>query len=227
MRLLDYLVWLPGLQQGMDPSSYLSTQKPSAVEIPKLSFLPLAQRRRLSPLGRVVLSTLYPLFEKYGSPNCDNCSVIFASRWGDILLTVKALEELISEKSLSPTVFSTSVHNAIGGLFSMCSHFKGNITSIVAGDNTICSALTEAKAQLSQYPLVFLSIYEDKTPEAFEKFRQQPFPYAITLVFSNQSGCDWTNLWQCYISDHSSYEIPSLSQFHDFIDFLKLRTNEN
>lgn len=117
MRLLDYSVWLPGLNPGMNPLSILSSAKPDSIEVPKLAFLPLMQRRRLSSLGRVVLSTLYPLFDKYGRGNNSPSSVILASRWGDIQLTVKALEELSSEKTLSPTGFSTSVHNAIGGLF--------------------------------------------------------------------------------------------------------------
>lgn len=124
MRLLDYSVWLPGLKPGMNPLSILSTAKPDTIEIPKLAFLPLMQRRRLSPLGRVVLSTLYPLFEKYSQQGMP-ASVILASRWGDIDLTVKALEEMSTERTLSPTGFSTSVHNAIGGLFFHVHAFQG------------------------------------------------------------------------------------------------------
>ena len=196
MRLLDYSVWLPGLNPGMNPLSILSSAKPDSIEVPKLAFLPLMQRRRLSSLGRVVLSTLYPLFDKYGRGNNSPSSVILASRWGDIQLTVKALEELSSEKTLSPTGFSTSVHNAIGGLFSMFAHFTGNITSMAAGENTIGSALTEAKAQLVEYPLVFVSIYEDKTPEVFDKYGKIPFPFAVTLVLSNETDRDCALAWK-------------------------------
>ena len=148
MRLLDYSVWLPGLNPGMNPLSILSSAKPDSIEVPKLAFLPLMQRRRLSSLGRVVLSTLYPLFDKYGRGNNSPSSVILASRWGDIQLTVKALEELSSEKTLSPTGFSTSVHNAIGGLFSMFAHFTGNITSMAAGENTIYIKFSAHKSHL-------------------------------------------------------------------------------
>lgn len=220
MRLLDYSVWLPGLKPGMNPLSILSTAKPDTIEIPKLAFLPLMQRRRLSPLGRVVLSTLYPLFEKYSQQGMP-ASVILASRWGDIDLTVKALEEMSTERTLSPTGFSTSVHNAIGGLFSMFTHFKGNITSMAAGENTIASALTEAKAQLLEYPLVFVSIYEDKTPEVFEKFGEVPFPFAVTLTLSNKENQDYVRTWKEHLLSKNISDAPIFNQLHEFLTWLE------
>ena len=219
MRLLDYSVWLPGLKPGMNPLSILSTAKPDTIEIPKLAFLPLMQRRRLSPLGRVVLSTLYPLFEKYSQQGTP-ASVILASRWGDIDLTVKALEEMSTERTLSPTGFSTSVHNAIGGLFSMFTHFKGNITSMAAGENTIGSALTEAKAQLVEYPLVFVSIYEDKTPEVFDKYGKIPFPFAVTLVLSNETDRDCALAWKEHLVAKNVSDAPILTQLYEFLTWL-------
>ena len=220
MRLLDYSVWLPGLNPGMNPLSILSSAKPDSIEVPKLAFLPLMQRRRLSSLGRVVLSTLYPLFDKYGRGNNSPSSVILASRWGDIQLTVKALEELSSEKTLSPTGFSTSVHNAIGGLFSMFAHFTGNITSMAAGENTIDSALTEAKAQLVEYPLVFVSIYEDKTPEVFDKYGKIPFPFAVTLVLSNETDRDCALAWEEHLVAKNVSDAPILTQLYEFLTWL-------
>lgn len=219
MRLLDYSVWLPGLKPGMNPLSILSSAKPDSIEVPKLAFLPLMQRRRLSPLGRVVLSTLYPLFEKYSQQGMP-ASVILASRWGDIQLTVKALEELSSEKTLSPTGFSTSVHNAIGGLFSMFAHFTGNITSMAAGENTIGSALTEAKAQLVEYPLVFVSIYEDKTPKVFDKYGKIPFPFAVTLVLSNETERDCALAWKEHLVAKNVSDAPILTQLYEFLTWL-------
>lgn len=220
MRLLDYSVWLPGLNPGMNPLSILSSAKPDSIEVPKLAFLPLMQRRRLSSLGRVVLSTLYPLFDKYGRGNNSPSSVILASRWGDIQLTVKALEELSSEKTLSPTGFSTSVHNAIGGLFSMFAHFTGNITSMAAGENTIGSALTEAKSQLVEYPLVFVSIYEDKTPEVFDKYGKIPFPFAVTLVLSNETDRDCALAWKEHLAAKNVSDAPILTQLYEFLIWL-------
>ena len=220
MRLLDYSVWLPGLNPGMNPLSILSSAKPDSIEVPKLAFLPLMQRRRLSSLGRVVLSTLYPLFDKYGRGNNSPSSVILASRWGDIQLTVKALEELSSEKTLSPTGFSTSVHNAIGGLFSMFAHFTGNITSMAAGENTIGSALTEAKAQLVEYPLVFVSIYEDKTPEVFDKYGKIPFPFAVTLVLSNETDRDCALALKEHLAAKNVSDAPILTQLYEFLIWL-------
>ena len=220
MRLLDYSVWLPGLNPGMNPLSILSSAKPDSIEVPKLAFLPLMQRRRLSSLGRVVLSTLYPLFDKYGRGNNSPSSVILASRWGDIQLTVKALEELSSEKTLSPTGFSTSVHNAIGGLFSMFAHFTGNITSMAAGENTIGSALTEAKAQLVEYPLVFVSIYEDKTPEVFDKYGKIPFPFAVTLVLSNETDRDCALAWKEHLVAKNVSDASILTQLYEFLTWL-------
>ena len=148
-------------------------------------------------------------------------SVILASRWGDIDLTVKALEEMSTERTLSPTGFSTSVHNAIGGLFSMFTHFKGNITSMAAGENTIASALTEAKAQLLEYPLVFVSIYEDKTPEVFEKFGEVPFPFAVTLALSNEENQDYARTWKEHLLSKNISDAPIFNQLHEFLTWLE------
>lgn len=215
MRLLDYSVWIPNYCLN-DLRSCLQQDRICA-DVPKLSFLPLMQRRRLSPLGRIVFSTLYPLFRQYADKDSDNCSVIFASRWGDLQLTVNALEELASEKSLSPTHFSTSVHNAIGGLFSMFLNFHGNITSLSGGIDTINAALTEAKSELNQYKTVFVSIYEDQTPDVFKKFQPIPFPFAITLALTqsdnNASSFNW---------NHDQGESGNfMNNLFDFLDYLQ------
>ncbi len=189
LRLLDYSVWAPE-SPPMSPLPAPHNVCLSGDSIPKLSFLPLMQRRRLSPLGRVVMASLYPLYERNRKViSAGRGACVFSSRWGDIAVTVKSLEQLTGEKSVSPTAFSTSVHNAIGGLFSLFEHFHGNITSLSGGRAGISAALFEARGLIQEHDFVLMSIYEDETPDVFKAWHQSSRrPYAITLLFSNSEG---------------------------------------
>lgn len=219
LHLVDYGFWVNGVtrESGLPLSSVALDQ--AAPEIPKLSFLPLMQRRRLSSLGKIALSTLYPLFKQYSPAGDLDVAVVFASRWGDIALTVRSLEELSTEKSLSPTAFSTSVHNGIGGLFSLFTGFQGHVTSLAAAEHTISAALTEAQALLSEFPQVFVCLYDDRTPEVFKPYHEkaQP-PFAVSLVLTSDSSVTggkgaWVRLTPGRAVDHSE----PLTDFLQFV----------
>lgn len=129
-----------------------------------VDFLKPRDRRRLSALGRAALCVLEPFFETL-NPMRD--AVVFASRSGDLPLTEKLLASINDPDGLSPTLFSTSVHNAISGLFSILSGFQGHVTSIGAGSATFSAALTEAAALLTEFERVVVCVYESATPEGF------------------------------------------------------------
>lgn len=189
LQLLDFCVWVPGLPAALSSSLNEHNVCTPDASVPKLSFLPLMQRRRLSPLGRVVMASLYPLYERNRTLITERSACVFASRWGDISLTVKSLEELTAEKTLSPTAFSTSVHNAIGGLFSLFEHFHGNVTSLSGGAAGFSAALFEAYGLIQEHDSVLVSLYEDQTPNEFLAWHDAPgCPYAITLLLSSAGG---------------------------------------
>lgn len=115
LKVLDWNAWAPGLDSKEKWLDWFKSPMPLASdEKAPVKFISPMIRRRLSPLGRAVVEALHPIYDQESD---QNTPIVFASRWGDIDLTVKLLESLTTEGDVSPTAFSTSVHNAIGGLF--------------------------------------------------------------------------------------------------------------
>lgn len=216
---VDYSFWVDGIT---DTEELFSQESPvgeatDGPVIPKLQELPLMQRRRLSRLGKIALSTLLPLFKTHPGTESDS-AFVFVSRWGDIQLTVQSLEELTREKTISPTIFSTSVHNAIGGLFSLFTQFHGNVTSLSGGADCFGTALTEAQALHSEYRQVFVCIYEDQTPEVFKPYRDDFLPpFAVSVLFTQEDNNQSTIVETAIQSPDSRTELDELMDFLKFI----------
>lgn len=218
---VDYAFWVNGITdtEGLFNEAF-PVGSPAEVTIPKLTDLPLMQRRRLSPLGKIALSTLLPLFKAHPGTESDS-AFVFISRWGDIHLTIRSLDELAREKTISPTVFSTSVHNAIGGLFSMFTHFHGNVTSISGGRDRFSTAFTQVQSLLTEYRQVFVCIYEDQTPEVFKPYREDFLPpFAVSVLFTEATD-----------DENMIVETPTQSSIHrselcELMDFIKFMDNQ-
>ena len=179
LKLVNWNAWAPGLDTQQKWLSWLRAPvQVSTIEKAPVKFLSPIMRRRLSPLGRAVIESVYPLYD----PQSDELTpMVFASRWGDIGLTVKLLQTLGQHEELSPTAFSTSVHNAIAGLFSILFHHHGNSIALSGGCACTSAALIEATSLLTQYRTVIVTVYDDQTPEPFDRFHPQNFPFAFSL----------------------------------------------
>ncbi len=105
--------------------------------------LPALMRRRLSPLGRQALQTV---FKSYSHIGRENISWVVACRDGDAFRRIDLLSSLAKDEMLSPTDFSMSVHNAIIGMFSIFTGNKHNHTALAGGESTFESGLLEAIA---------------------------------------------------------------------------------
>ena len=88
-------------------------------EKPHLKWLPAMFRRRLTPLSRLVFASLEDLREDF---DLTQMPIILASRFGEMLLSIKLIQQIISQELLSPMAFSLSVHNSNAGQLSI--HFK-------------------------------------------------------------------------------------------------------
>lgn len=151
--------------------------QPTTDEKAPVDFLKPRDRRRLSPLGRAALCVLEPFFQNL---DAERDAVVFASRAGDLPLTVQLLESIGDPDGLSPTAFSTSVHNAIGGLFTILSGFQGHVTAIGGGAATFSAALSEAASLLTAFERVIVCIYEAAPPQAF----MSTLPDARTFAYA-------------------------------------------
>ncbi len=104
-----------------------------------VSFIPMLIRRKLDSFGKAGLYTLYGTYDDGCSPN-----ITFASCYGDFDRVVKLIKQRNEEGEVSPSGFSSSVHNATVGLFSLLKKLKKSYNSISAGNKTIPYAFIES-----------------------------------------------------------------------------------
>lgn len=103
-----------------------------------VSFIPMMLRRKLNKFGRAGLYTLYKAYCG-GSPD-----LVFSSCYGDFDRVVKLIAQRNEDGEVSPAGFSSSVHNATIGLFSLLEGIKTSYNSISAGDKTVSAGFLES-----------------------------------------------------------------------------------
>jgi hypothetical protein len=158
-------------------------------------------RRRAGFLGKMALEVAYQCLGK----NID-VPTVFCSRHGDVSRSVDLLLDLAKAAPLSPTSFGLSVHNAIGGLFSIARGDHAGHTAVAAGRSSIEHAVIEACGLLQEEePAVLLVVYDCPLPgvySAFEDCDEQPFAWAwlmqppadeaVSLAWSDAGECNST-----------------------------------
>lgn len=162
--------------------------KPSAW--PKLDFVPAMQRRRLSPFAKIALYTAEnALSEQSVSSEVSNqVDIVFSSRHGDLHKTAELLTELTADQDISPTAFSTSVHNAVPGLYSILKQNKQAINAISAGKDSFFYAFVDAYARLkSGRADKLLIVHADRElPELYSQFKDElQIAHAISMVITS------------------------------------------
>lgn len=107
-------------------------------ELPEVSFIPMMMRRKLSALGKAALSVMYDIYEH------NDIKLVFASNYGELDRVKKLLEQKKLDGEISPSGFSSSVHNAVVGLFSLLNKIKSSYNTISAGENTLSAGILES-----------------------------------------------------------------------------------
>jgi 3-oxoacyl-(acyl-carrier-protein) synthase len=167
---------------------------------PKLDFVPAMQRRRLSPFAKIALytaenalSTPSTLSETLKSETSRSetaeqaaqIDIVFSSRHGDLHKTAELLTELSADQDISPTAFSTSVHNAVPGLYSILKQNKQAINAISAGKDSFFYAFVDAYARLkSGRSNKLLIVHVDRElPALYAQFQdEQQIAHAVAMV---------------------------------------------
>ena len=108
---------------------------------PDVSFIPPLERRRLTGVERAALSVAWPVRTEGEVP------VVFASRWGEIGVTLKLMKQFHADREMSPAGFSASVHNAAPGAFSLLTHNHAPYTAIAARERSLEAGILEALVQ--------------------------------------------------------------------------------
>ena len=144
---------------------------------PPVKSMPPMLRRRAGFLGKMALEVAYQcLGEKIDVP------IVFSSRHGEASRSVDLLMDLAKGLPLSPTSFGLSVHNAIGGLFSIARADHANNAALAAGKSGVEHAVIEACGLLADAaPEVLLVVYDCPLPAVFSAFQdcdEQPHAWA-------------------------------------------------
>lgn len=142
---------------------------------PPVAPMPPMLRRRAGFLGKMALEAAYGcLGGATGVPT------VFCSRHGESARSIDLLLDLANNVPLSPTSFGLSVHNAIGGLFSIARGDHANNIAIAAGGSSIEHGVIEACGLLADgEPTVLLVAYDCPLPEIYASFQDcQERPYA-------------------------------------------------
>lgn len=126
---------------------------------PNVAFVPAMERRRLTGVERAALSTAWEVRAEHEIP------VVFASRWGEIGVTLKLMKQFQADGEMSPAGFSASVHNAAPGAFSLLTKNHAPYTAIAARSRSLEAGLLEALAQNKEVLYVYA---EESTPEFYQ-----------------------------------------------------------
>ena len=147
-------------------------------ELSAIEHIPAMQRRRLSRLAKLALNSA---IQTLNTHKVDY--IVWVSQYGDEAKTLNILEDVLSEQTPSPTQFSTSVHNAISGLYSILCRDATPATSLAGSWN---DGLIEAYAWLKTRPearQVLLVYYDEALPDIYAE--HQPFAaFAMAAMIS-------------------------------------------
>lgn len=105
-----------------------------------LSAIPMMMRRKLSPVGKIAMSTM---FDCYGE-NSDDVKLVYASRYGELERVVKLIKQEHEDNEISPAGFSFSVHNSTIGLFSLLKNIHSSYNSVAGGEESFSAGLLDA-----------------------------------------------------------------------------------
>jgi hypothetical protein len=151
-----------------------------------VSFLPMMQRRRLSPLAKAACAVAWRSRVTEGE-----MPAVFYSAHGESRYYFEMLTDMAAGEAISPGRFSLSVHNAIAGQFSLHSESVLPYVAMAGGSEGMFAAFMEAAGMLLEVPKVMLVCYEQPLPEAYHPYMNSPdntWALSMVLAKSNQPG---------------------------------------
>lgn len=125
-----------------------------------LSFVSPMLRRRLAEIEKISLYLL-----NSSAPAINEYRCVFASQWGEIRRTAKLLTQLAKMEEMSPLDFSSSVHNASIGLFSLLKKNKESYTALSAEEDSLEMGILETLVTPS--PVLFVFV-EESVPDIYK-----------------------------------------------------------
>lgn len=161
----------------------------SALTLPPAEALPAAERRRVGLPVKLSMAIGFEAVRQAGA-DASQLANVFSSTGGDCDNCHAILEVLASDdRSVSPTRFHNSVHNAPAGYWSIATQCMAPSTSLCAYDATFAAGLLNAASQVvtTGKPCLLLA-YDTAYPEPLYLLRPIPHALGIALLLTPQAG---------------------------------------
>ncbi len=143
------------------------------------SFIPASFKRRMSKIEKLSL-----FLAKESSKNLSqNVPSVFVSRFGEWNKTIELMKEFYEDRELSPQGFSTSVHNASAGFFSIIFNNKESYTAIAGGKDSIENGILESYCMNTPNLFVFS---EEETPEFYKDVAPRVKTFGFSFFISKK-----------------------------------------
>ena len=173
--------WLTGQMMLREPAAW----QRQATVIPAPNRLPPAERRRAGNVIKASIAVADEALAACGLP-ASGLPTVFTSSTGDPLNCHLLCEALAtSERLVSPTRFTNSVHNAAAGYWHIAAHSRCPSTSLAAFDASFAAGLLEAAVQMhsTQAPVMLVAC-DVPYPEPLHALRPVEDVMAIALVLA-------------------------------------------
>lgn len=185
---------------------YVKKYSYKTAETTDVSFIPAMTRRKLSQLDKTSLCVLNDCFIY------NHLKLVFASQYGELDRLKKLVNQYTNENEVSPTTFSSSVHNAAIGKFSLLNSINESYNSISAEQNTFIAGLIEAMLTSQSGDVLYCYCDSNDTTQGF------------ACVISAQNS-DKTNSFEMKISLHPSKTININNDLQNFLNLLEHKSD--
>lgn len=171
--------WPQAREALRDPSRW----QPAPTLLPPPARLPPAERRRSGAAVRLALALADEACAMAGA-DAAAIATVFASSAGDGANCHALCEALATtERAVSPTRFTNSVHNAPAGYWHIATRSRAPSTSLSAHDASFGAGLLEAMGQCLAHARAVLLVCGDVPyPEPLASARPLPDAFGIALV---------------------------------------------
>lgn len=176
---------LIGWDAGRAVLAGLSSFRPDAVPEPDATMLPPNERRRSSDCVRWAVHVAQEAMTQSGLDPGD-VPTVFASSGGEMGVFDKLCRTLTTpERTVSPTLFHQSVHNAAAGYWGIATAGQQSSTALSCYDDSFAAGLLEAVTMMcvERCP-VLLVAYDLAVPSPLSQARPITAGFAVALVLA-------------------------------------------
>ena len=178
---------------------------------PDVSFVPPMERRRLTGVERAALSVAWQVRPQ----DEEEIPVVFASRWGEIGVTAKLMQQFHADGEMSPAGFSASVHNATPGAFSLLTKNHAPYTAIAARARSLEAGLLESFALRRSVLFVYA---EEATPALYQgSFGEEETAHAVALRLVPAGEADAGTTWRVALRADDAVAPLRFEAFESFL----------